>query len=202
VPTASHTHVVQVHHKLDMLGIGAEHTKDPNGIAWKQNRDFENLLKRLNANSEDPTGDGVDSAPIDGFHLARVDEPVMDVTTVGSKTEGRDEERMVEKGRKNEKKKRPRCDDNTSETGRKPKKRKKDVGSTTGEPATEPVEEVGSPNPNSPAQGIITFVVATVPIQKQLLTLKFPALPASPTVVVAPTERGSSLPNASLQLHR
>ena len=34
--------------KLDMLGIGAAHSKDPNGIAWKQNKDFVNLLKRLN----------------------------------------------------------------------------------------------------------------------------------------------------------
>jgi flagellar biosynthesis GTPase FlhF len=35
-----------------MMGIGAAHMKDPNGIAWKQNRDFENLLKRLNESSE------------------------------------------------------------------------------------------------------------------------------------------------------
>ncbi|KAL0577736.1 hypothetical protein V5O48_004230 [Marasmius crinis-equi] len=35
-----------------MLGIGAAQSKDPNGIAWKQNKDFENLLKRLNADTE------------------------------------------------------------------------------------------------------------------------------------------------------
>ena len=153
----SHTRVVQVHHKLDMLGIGAQHTKDPNGIAWKQNRDFENLLKRLNANSEGPTDDGADSAPIDGFHPASVDEPVIDVTTVGWETEGRDEERRPEREKKNKKKKRPRGGDETAETERKPKKRKKDVGSTTAEPASEPME-VGSPRPNSPTQGIISFV--------------------------------------------
>jgi Pin2-interacting protein X1 len=39
---------IKVSHKLDMLGIGAAHEKGPNGIAWKQNKDFENLLKRLN----------------------------------------------------------------------------------------------------------------------------------------------------------
>ncbi|KAI6116077.1 hypothetical protein F5141DRAFT_1290599 [Pisolithus sp. B1] len=33
---------------LDMLGIGAAHKNDPHGIAWKQNKDFEALLKRLN----------------------------------------------------------------------------------------------------------------------------------------------------------
>ncbi|KAG7090992.1 hypothetical protein E1B28_010059 [Marasmius oreades] len=42
---------IKVSQKLDMLGIGAAQSKDPNGIAWKQNREFENLLKRLNANN-------------------------------------------------------------------------------------------------------------------------------------------------------
>ncbi|KAI6148456.1 hypothetical protein BKA82DRAFT_454555 [Pisolithus tinctorius] len=39
---------LKVSQKLDMLGIGAAHQKDPHGIAWRQNRDFEVLLKRLN----------------------------------------------------------------------------------------------------------------------------------------------------------
>ena len=42
---------IKVSHKLDMLGIGAAHQKGPDGIAWKQNKDFENLLKRLNENA-------------------------------------------------------------------------------------------------------------------------------------------------------
>ena len=41
------THI-KVEQKLDMLGIGRANMNDPNGLAWKQNRDFENLLKRLN----------------------------------------------------------------------------------------------------------------------------------------------------------
>ncbi|KAJ7594625.1 hypothetical protein C8J56DRAFT_1161211 [Mycena floridula] len=45
------THV-KVAQKLDMFGIGAAHQKDPNGTAWKQNKDFESLLKRLN---DEPT---------------------------------------------------------------------------------------------------------------------------------------------------
>ncbi|KAF7321558.1 G-patch domain-containing protein [Mycena kentingensis (nom. inval.)] len=40
---------IKVSQKLDMLGIGAAQQKDPNGIAWKQNRDFERVLERLNA---------------------------------------------------------------------------------------------------------------------------------------------------------
>ncbi|KAH8828094.1 hypothetical protein DL96DRAFT_1709393 [Flagelloscypha sp. PMI_526] len=48
---------IKVSQKLDMLGIGAAHQKDPNGIAWKQNRDFENLLKRLNGDAVEESGD-------------------------------------------------------------------------------------------------------------------------------------------------
>ncbi|KAI0053259.1 hypothetical protein FA95DRAFT_1477289, partial [Auriscalpium vulgare] len=42
------TSALQVQQKLDMLGIGMQHQRDANGIAWKQNRDFESLLRRLN----------------------------------------------------------------------------------------------------------------------------------------------------------
>lgn len=61
----SHIKVVQ---KLDMFGIGAAQQKDPNGIAWKQNKDFELLLARLNG------GDA--SATVDGFVKASTpDQP-------------------------------------------------------------------------------------------------------------------------------
>lgn len=39
---------IKVAQKLDVLGIGAAQQQDPNGIAWKQNKDFERLLQRLN----------------------------------------------------------------------------------------------------------------------------------------------------------
>ncbi|KIY53980.1 hypothetical protein FISHEDRAFT_19780, partial [Fistulina hepatica ATCC 64428] len=42
---------IKVSHKLDMLGIGAANQRDPNGVAWKQSRDFETLLHRLNENA-------------------------------------------------------------------------------------------------------------------------------------------------------
>jgi len=35
-----------------MLGIGMQHQNDPNGLAWRQNRDFENVLRRLNDGTE------------------------------------------------------------------------------------------------------------------------------------------------------
>jgi Pin2-interacting protein X1 len=44
---------IKVSQKLDMLGIGAAQVKDPNGIAWKQNKEFEALLKRLNEDVDD-----------------------------------------------------------------------------------------------------------------------------------------------------
>ncbi|KAJ7244203.1 hypothetical protein B0H12DRAFT_1073836 [Mycena haematopus] len=46
---------IKVSQKLDMLGIGAAQQRDPNGLAWKQNTDFERLLERLNANTEKNT---------------------------------------------------------------------------------------------------------------------------------------------------
>jgi len=52
-----------------MLGIGAANVHDPNGIAWKQNRDFENLLRRLNesADGEEETGAGDEGTKVEGF---------------------------------------------------------------------------------------------------------------------------------------
>ena len=57
---------IKVSHKLDMLGIGAANMHDPNGIAWKQNKDFENLLRRLN---EVPDGKGEEDVGtnVEGF---------------------------------------------------------------------------------------------------------------------------------------
>jgi len=43
---------LKVSQKLDMLGIGAAQKRDPNGIAWKQNKEFESVLARLNAANE------------------------------------------------------------------------------------------------------------------------------------------------------
>ena len=50
---------IKVAQKLDMFGIGAAQQQDPNGIAWKQNKDFERLLQRLNEEktSEPPRSD-------------------------------------------------------------------------------------------------------------------------------------------------
>ena len=52
---------IKVTHKLDLLGIGAAQQKDPNGIAWKQNKDFECLLQRLNDESAAETNRALES---------------------------------------------------------------------------------------------------------------------------------------------
>lgn len=175
----SHPRTKQVHHKLDMFGIGAQHTKDPNGIAWKQNRDFENLLKRLNANSEDPTEDGVGSTPIDGFLPAHVDELTTGAATVGPEPEGGDEERRARKETKNERKKRLRDNGETAETEeRRPKKRKK-VQQTTTAPLDEP-SEVGMAGSNSTAPETVTFVAIDRLHSKFLLTPELQRLRSTP----------------------
>lgn len=60
------TKALSVTQKLDMLGIGADHKNSAEGLAWKQNKDFESLLRRLNA----ANGGGEDEETrmkIDGF---------------------------------------------------------------------------------------------------------------------------------------
>lgn len=61
------THI-KVNQKLDMLGIGHAHQNSANGIAWKQNNDFENLLRRLNGGDEG-TASG-SSTKVEGFTKA------------------------------------------------------------------------------------------------------------------------------------
>lgn len=140
-----------------MLGVGAQHSKDPNGIAWKQNRDFENLLKRLNANSDEPEDDGVNLIPIEGFRRAGVDEPAAGPVGTGPEMEGRDEGGKV-KERKPKKKKRSRDDCEVSKTEeRKSKKRRQTVESTTVAAGSEPAEE-GPSSSNSSTPNTVPFV--------------------------------------------
>ncbi|KAG6889113.1 hypothetical protein C0995_003682 [Termitomyces sp. Mi166 len=102
---------IKVTHKLDMLGIGAAHQKDPNGIAWKQNRDFENLLKRLNENIQ------ADSSPAEE---AKGEESIDEEDSDSSATE-RKRKRKGKKKQKSEeeekaKKKRKKNSENGAET--------------------------------------------------------------------------------------
>lgn len=90
------THI-KVEQKLDMLGIGAAHQRDPNGLAWKQNRDFENLLKRLNNGGADVEEKGTN---VDGF--ARATEEDNEGVTEGK--EGKKEKKKRKRYEKDEEK--------------------------------------------------------------------------------------------------
>ncbi|KAG1782046.1 hypothetical protein EV702DRAFT_1265708 [Suillus placidus] len=101
---------LKVSQKLDMLGIGAAHQKDPHGIAWKQNKEFEALLQRLNAQ------DGQDSAS--KHVLGEFVRPEHPATNVHS-------EEYKDQSSKKEKKSK-RKEGEHAEDGKDKKKRKKD----------------------------------------------------------------------------
>ncbi|KAG2104011.1 uncharacterized protein F5147DRAFT_270327 [Suillus discolor] len=103
---------LKVSQKLDMLGIGAAHQKDPHGIAWKQNKEFEALLQRLNAQ------DGQDSAS--KHVLGEFVRPEHSATDVHS-----EEDKELDPSPKKEKK-RKRKEGGHVEDGKDKKKRKRD----------------------------------------------------------------------------
>ncbi|KAG6857727.1 hypothetical protein H0H87_004143 [Tephrocybe sp. NHM501043] len=135
---------IKVTHKLDMLGIGAAHQKDPNGIAWKQNKDFENLLKRLNENISTET------TPLD--IAMDVKEEVVEEED-GSRSDGS----TVEKKRKRNKDREGKSEEKTK------KRRKKDAEDRAGgaqttksaEEAKIPPEAAKATEPAAPAKPFV-----------------------------------------------
>lgn len=89
------THI-KVHQKLDMLGIGHAHQNSANGIAWKQNNDFENLLRRLNGGDESTAPES--STKVEGFTRAGAETGKDDLEESGkdSKKRKRDDGSAVE----------------------------------------------------------------------------------------------------------
>ncbi|KAG6920020.1 hypothetical protein DXG01_010088 [Tephrocybe rancida] len=129
---------IKVSHKLDMLGIGAAHQRDPDGIAWKQNKDFESLLKRLNENIP------ADATPLS--IAVEIKEEVLD-----EEVESRTDESGTEKKRKRKK------DRESKSEGKAKKRRKKDtedgakgVEDTKGLDATIPLEDSKPSAPSKP----------------------------------------------------
>ena len=102
------THI-KVAQKLDMMGIGAAHQKDPNEVAWKQNRDYENLLKRLN----EANGGEEEAQTGSGF-----------VRPEGNANEGEGDEKKKEKRKKEKVKKKRKREENDVDTDEKLKKKK------------------------------------------------------------------------------
>ncbi|KAI0061157.1 hypothetical protein BV25DRAFT_800432 [Artomyces pyxidatus] len=141
------TSAIKVDQKLDMLGIGMQHQRDANGIAWKQNRDFENLLKRLNEGRED-------EGPF------RKATEAQDEVAVVSVVEG---ESAEEKSKKDKKKKRKAEDADHDKKERKKRKKAKD---TSGEDVSAKGESSRSVEPSEAPTSEPTFqpvIVAPTP---------------------------------------
>lgn len=122
------TKALSVNQKLDMLGIGADHRNSAEGLAWKQNKDFENLLRRLNAANGNGDDEVEEPMKIDGFvrPTAQADESLA-ATPV--KADGSDEAGGAqEDGEKRSKKKRKKGED-VDEGAERKKKRKKSKSS-------------------------------------------------------------------------
>ncbi|KAH9896727.1 hypothetical protein C8Q73DRAFT_422164 [Cubamyces lactineus] len=120
------TTAISVTQKLDLLGIGADHRNSEQGIAWKQNKDFENLLKRLNAaNGNGQVGEEGEAMKVDGFVRAG---PAAGAETVTSQKEEKEEGGSdgEEKSDKKSKKKRKKgADDEEGEERKKKRKKSK-----------------------------------------------------------------------------
>ena len=142
---------VKVSQKLDMLGIGAAQQRDPNGIAWKQNKDFEALLERLNGGTAAAGG----KVPMAGFDAAReveAETPVVDVE-VGQKRKREEDSDVVEesddeKRRKKEKKEKRRKAKEAAEADG--SKRKSSKSSPEETIASEAADTIVAPAPYVP----------------------------------------------------
>jgi len=135
-----------------MLGIGMQHQKDPNGIAWRQQRDFENLLRRLN--------DGTDAPGPFCKAYAEESESLKGVTEKVGEDEGADNEEGKDVIKRKEKKKRKRESAEESEEDnhgkKRRKKRKKSESEEDGHGHAVPDTESEPPPPcppGAPAQG-------------------------------------------------
>lgn len=97
---------ISVYQKLDMLGIGADHKNSQDGTAWKQGKDFENLLRRLNAGGAGEE-DAADVPKIDGF--------VKPTAEAEEEAEVAEEGQGEQESRKSKKRKRSKDDDDDGE---------------------------------------------------------------------------------------
>lgn len=129
--------------KLDLLGIGAAHQKDPHGIAWKQNRDFETLLMRLNSRKEE--GGGVDGGDCD---VAKIEGFVSATGKEKDEVEVDHGEADLPKTKTKKKKRVAVCENDENEESKKKKKRKRDLVQEGSEDKKPGKEEMISDDPS------------------------------------------------------
>jgi Pin2-interacting protein X1 len=150
--------MIKATQKLDMLGIGMQHQKDPNGIAWRQQRDFENLLRRLNDGTDAP-GSFCKARAEESESLKGGEEKDVGGTQKVGEDEGADNEVGRDVIKRKEKKKRKRGSaEESEEDGHGKKRRKKreksepEDGDGHAVPNTESEPPLPCP-PGAPAQG-------------------------------------------------
>ena len=149
------TSAIKVTQKLDMLGIGVRQQGNlEGGIAWRQNRDFEDLLRRLN---DGTTADTTGSTMLDSFHKARETqsealeggngnrdgaEKVKDDDGKSDDEEGREDVVAKKDKKKKKKKRKPTAEEEEAEEGegldRKERKKRRKKSSSNDEHAPEP----------------------------------------------------------------
>lgn len=114
-----------------MLGIGADHRNSEDGTAWKQGRDFENLLRRLNDSMGNE--DSSEAIKVDGFiRPSSTTEPAEDDAVPPSKASDEDDGDKLKRKKRKHGKDRDAVDEEETEKGK--KKRKKSKTTDDGEP--------------------------------------------------------------------
>lgn len=139
-----------------MLGIGMQHNQnDPNGIAWRQNRDFENLLQRLNNGTE----------AIGSFHKARGSSP-SEVQEIAAEVvdsahdvdEGVNGPKLEKKKKRQKKRKALQEEEEESARDKRERKKRKKLKSDVA-----PADD-RSPSPETQATAAATITSETTPV--------------------------------------
>ncbi|KAI0292548.1 hypothetical protein BC826DRAFT_1018594 [Russula brevipes] len=138
------TTAIRASQKLDMLGIGMQHQNNPDGIAWRQSRDFENLLRRLNEGTNDADAIG-------SFHKARELESLGGKKRLRAGDGWRQRQRRARRPHHEKEKKRKKEKRKAAEEGPDKKERKKRKKSRDGSVAAPESKSQPEPPPKAPA---------------------------------------------------
>lgn len=92
------TNHIAIAQKLNMLGIGANRPDGPEAIAWKQNQDFERVLKRLNQESQ--SSSATPPAESEATPAEDTEEAVDEKTHPREEKRRRKEEKRIRKEKK------------------------------------------------------------------------------------------------------
>jgi Pin2-interacting protein X1 len=155
-----------------MLGIGMQHQNDPDGIAWRQNRDFENVLRRLNNETT------VETSGMGSFHKANEGGEVEEVVAID---ESNGESTTTKKDKKREKGKKRKVvereeEDETIDKERSEDKKKRKKRRKSRNDDGQPVSDVAHEAEASSQSALPTVVSAATPtnVVPQALPIRAP----------------------------